>query len=62
MTIPPDIKYLAEIQARVIATKIEQLDIWAPEQLPKVLEFIDADIKHLLALTAEMRKRGNEPC
>ena len=59
--IPPDIKYLATIQARAIATKIEQLDIWAPEELPRVVEWIEKDIAHLLALVAEMKRRGNEP-
>ena len=57
MNIPPDVKYLAELQARSIAVKIQQLDIWASEDVPGVLVLIEKDIAHLLALTAEMRKR-----
>ena len=56
MNIPPDVKYLAELQARSIAVKIQQLDIWASEDIPGVLVLIEKDIAHLLALTAEMRK------
>lgn len=54
--IPPDVKYLAEIHARSIAVKIQQLDIWAPEDLPRIIALIEKDIAHLLALVAEMRK------